>query len=515
MFMPALRLCFLVALLSVAVHAATGMGSIGDPVVAARNLLWWQIASAFAGGLLALSAWVILRGRFLARAIAPSILIGLEISAWLVAENLHHSLAPALRLVVFAGAWILPAAAFAWIARYRPELRWMTWVQVGLVIGAIGLGFLTRRPVQEPGDRPDLALFVLDAVQARAFGHLGAPLDPSPRIDALAARGWSSDAAFASAATSIPGHAAILFGLDVLEHCAPTNDLDLPPDLPAPLAERLSERGYTTMGFCHNPLVSRKAGFARGFDVWWNWGERSWLQSPVRVALLHWPASYLWLRASDRDLVTLAARAALPDARGALFTFVQLLYTHDSYVDGDGWVNPERVARLRELIGAGELSNRTGYDDDEIAGLIASYLASVAYSDRLVGELIEWLETRAGDRGLVVVVTADHGENLAEHGDSAIAKHFGPWSTSLRVPLVVADSRVPTPGFRGTRLSSHQRVPRIFLDAADRRLPDDPETWADAVEMQLRARGRARCRPSARRAGARSPSRARRGGGLT
>jgi hypothetical protein len=483
--MSSLRFCFLLALLTVVAHAVTGLESIEDPVVAVRNLLWWQTSSAVAAALVVLVSFAVLRGRVLAWAIAPTVLVGLEISAWLVSENFHHTLAPATRLLAFAGAWVLPAATFGWLARQRPELRWMTAVQIGLVIGAIGLELAMRRPVQDAGDRPDLALFVLDAVQARAFGHLGAPLDPSPRIDALAARGWTSDAAFASAATSIPGHAAILFGLDVVEHGAPTNDFDLPPNLPAPLAERLRDRGYDTMGFCHNPLVSRNAGFARGFDVWWNWGERSWLQSPVRVALLHWPAAYIWLRASDRDLVTLAARAALPDARGALFTFVQLLYTHDTYVDGDGWVNPERVDRLRELIGAGKLSNRTGYDDGEIAGLLASYLASVAYSDRLVGDLIELLEARAGDRGLVVVVTADHGENLAEHGDSAIAKHFGPWSTSLRIPLVVADSRVPTPGFRGSRLSSHQRVPRLFLDAADRRLPSDPERWGDAVQLQL------------------------------
>jgi arylsulfatase A-like enzyme len=148
-------------------------------------------------------------------------------------------------------------------------------------------------------------------------------------------------------------------------------------------------------------------------------------------------------------------------------------------------VNPERIARLRELVENGALSNRTGYSDEEIAGLHASYLASVKYSDRLVGELIERLAARAGERGLVVVLTADHGENLAEHGDDAIARHFGPWSTSLRIPLVVADSRVDVAGVRDGRLASHQRVPRLFLDAADQRLPREPGPWSESVGRAL------------------------------
>jgi hypothetical protein len=484
--MAVVRFSLFVATMIMVAHGFAGPGEIGSPAVAIRNLLWWQLATALFGGLVAGLSWRVLGRRAIAFAIAPTVLVGLELSAWLVSENLHHTLAGPMRALAFVACWAVPAVVFWYWGHRRPRMRWMTPVQAVLVLAAILSSFMTRPPANPPDERPDLALFVLDALQVRALGHLGAPLDPSPRIDALAARGWSSLAAFSAAATSVPGHAAILYGLDVAEHGAPTNAYDLPADLPDPLAQRLGERGYTTMGFCHNPLVSRRAGFARGFDVWWNWGEHGWLQSPVVVALLHWPAAYLWARASDFDPVTLTADVALPVARGPLFTFVQLLYTHDSYVDGDGWVNPERIAHLRELLARGEISNRTGYDESEIAGLHAAYLAAVAYSDRLVGEMIERLAARAGERGLVVVVTADHGETLAEHGNDAVSRHFGPWSTSLRVPIVVADTRVSTDGARGENLASNQRIQRLLLDAADGRLPVDvPRAWADHVENAL------------------------------
>ena len=486
--MPAVRFSFLVAFLVTLAHGFAASGSSGNWALATRNLVLWQLASALFAGSVAFVAWSIMgrRSRALALAIAPTVLVGLEISAWLVARNFHHTLGPAARLAAFGFAWILPAAIFLWWGKLNPQLRWMIPVQASMVGAGLLMILFMHPPGDEPDGRPDLALFVLDAVQVRALGQMGAPMDPSPRLDALAAEGWTSDAAFSSASSSVPGHAAILFGLDVAEHRAPTNDFNLPEDLPISLAERLRERGYTTMGFCHNPLVSKKSGFARGFEVWWNWSENSWLRNPPAVALLRWPAVYLWLRANHRDLVTLSAKAALPSAEGPLFTFVQLLYTHDSYVDGDGWVNPDRVARIRAMLDDGTISNRTSYDPGEIAWLHTNYLASIAYSDRLAGELIDRLRKRAGERGLVVVITADHGENLSEHTNAAVAKHFGPWSTTLRIPLIVADTRVATGGVRGTGVSSNQRIERVFLDAADRQLPAEPGPWVERVERDLR-----------------------------
>jgi hypothetical protein len=483
--MQASRIATFIALIVTLVHVAMRFPAAPDTFIAIRNALWWQVATAAVFSALATLFWVSLGKRTWTLAIAPALMVALELSAWLVARNYHHTLGAELKLTVFGLAWILPAL-LAWLfVRKKPALRFMPGVQLALFIGAVTTGIMTLDRKEQHDDRPDLALVVLDALQVRALGHMGAPLDPSPYIDALATRGWTSDAAFSSATTSVPGHAAILFGLDVAEHGARTNDFDLPDTLPASLAERLRDRGYTTMGFCHNPLVSTKAGFARGFDIWWNWGEHSWLDSPASLLLMRWPAVYLGMRASNQDMVTAHAKIATPLARGPLFTFVQLLYTHDSYVDGDGWVNAERTEHLRALIDSGEISNRTGYSDEEIAGLHASYLASVKYSDRLLGELLDQLSRQAGDRGLVVVVTSDHGENLAEHGDAAVAKHFGSWSTSLRIPLVVSDTRVKTPGVRDSRLVSHQRVPRLLLDAADLRLPLEPEAWASAVGRAL------------------------------
>ena len=54
--MPAIRLSFLIALLVTAIHAVAAAGSATDWTVAARNLLWWQIATALTGAIVAFVA---------------------------------------------------------------------------------------------------------------------------------------------------------------------------------------------------------------------------------------------------------------------------------------------------------------------------------------------------------------------------------------------------------------------------------------------------------------------------
>ncbi|MBT8462125.1 MAG: hypothetical protein KJO44_06330, partial [Gemmatimonadetes bacterium] len=163
--MPAIRLCFLIAGLVTAVHAFATYGAVNDWTVAVRNLLWWQILTSLAGGVIALLAWIAFRGRTMAWVGAPTAIVGLELSAWLVAENLHHTLSPAPKLGSFALAWLLPAIVFYAWGRAKPTLRWMSSVQIAILIAAVGLGVLSRSPASDPEDRPDLALFVLDAVQ--------------------------------------------------------------------------------------------------------------------------------------------------------------------------------------------------------------------------------------------------------------------------------------------------------------------------------------------------------------
>src|SRR5262249_14541053 len=65
-----------------------------------------------------------------------------------------------------------------------------------------------------------------------------------------------------------------------------------------------------------------------------------------------------------------------------------------------------------------------------------AYDAEVAYTDAMLGVLLTRLQTaRALDRTLVVV-TADHGESLGEHGETTHGLFA--YDSTLSVPLIVS-----------------------------------------------------------------------------
>jgi arylsulfatase A-like enzyme len=62
------------------------------------------------------------------------------------------------------------------------------------------------------------------------------------------------------------------------------------------------------------------------------------------------------------------------------------------------------------------------------------YAAEIHHTDQELGRLLDALEAEAGGRTLVVV-TADHGESLGEHG--IYYAHTGLYEPQLAVPLIV------------------------------------------------------------------------------
>ena len=63
------------------------------------------------------------------------------------------------------------------------------------------------------------------------------------------------------------------------------------------------------------------------------------------------------------------------------------------------------------------------------------YLGEIAYADAQVGKLLDWLKTNGLDRNTVVIVTADHGESLGEHGEATHA--YFVYDSTMHVPLIV------------------------------------------------------------------------------
>jgi arylsulfatase A-like enzyme len=90
----------------------------------------------------------------------------------------------------------------------------------------------------------------------------------------------------------------------------------------------------------------------------------------------------------------------------------------------------------------------------------ALYAGEVSYVDRELGRLVDTLTAWGLRDRMLVLVTADHGEGLGDHG--IYFNHEGLWEPMLRVPLIVwAPGRV-APGVRADPASGLDVAPTLL-----------------------------------------------------
>jgi len=75
------------------------------------------------------------------------------------------------------------------------------------------------------------------------------------------------------------------------------------------------------------------------------------------------------------------------------------------------------------------------FDEPVLGGNVDLYDGEVAYLDRQVGRLVDFLSSREMLENTLVVLVADHGESLGEHGIRY--RHVGLHDTTTHVPLMI------------------------------------------------------------------------------
>ena len=99
-----------------------------------------------------------------------------------------------------------------------------------------------------------------------------------------------------------------------------------------------------------------------------------------------------------------------------------------------------------------------------------AYDNCLAYMDERLGELIDDLQRRGVLDQTLVIVTADHGEGLGEHGLFDHGESL--YRTEIRVPLLIV-----LPADRGRSEMRRPRVRQPARPAGDHRRPDRPGAW--------------------------------------
>ena len=273
-----------------------------------------------------------------------------------------------------------------------------------------------------PPRAASVVLVTIDTWRADSFGAGGSPDIRTPHLDRFFRTATQFADAWAPAPTTLASHASLLTGLWPTEHRIPRNGWPLPEDVPT-LAEALHRGGLATGAFVSSAALDAAFGLSRGFDVY----DANVTESVVR--------DQAWRPAAE----TLAAATAWWNrTSGRRFLWVHLFEPHFPYAP-----DPVDFA-LYDTGYRGEANGSMDFlfklwdtpallDDGARAHLQSLYHAEITGLDRAIGT---FLATVGSERGALVIVTADHGESLGEHGLNF--KH-GPWvyDADVHVPLAL------------------------------------------------------------------------------
>jgi choline-sulfatase len=251
----------------------------------------------------------------------------------------------------------------------------------------------------------DVLLVTVDTLRADALGAYGSPRAATPWMDRLAAGGVRFARARAHNVVTLPSHATILSGLYPQQHGVRDNSGFRFPEGIDTLATLLAARGYRTGAFVSAFTLDSRFGLDRGFDVY----DDGFVGAGARPALVE----------QERRGVDTVARAArwLAAADGApSFAWVHLYEPHFPYAPPPPF-------------------------DRRFAG--DPYLGDVAAADAALEPLLAPILGAGPGGHTLVVLTADHGEALGEHGEATHG--IFAYEGTLRVPLVVYQPRLLAP----------------------------------------------------------------------
>jgi choline-sulfatase len=282
-------------------------------------------------------------------------------------------------------------------------------VVAGSVLLAALAGFAVRRALTKaarPAARPNVLLVTIDTLRADRVGCYGYARAATPILDGLAARGVRFATAIAHVPLTAPSHASMLTGRTPLGHGMRDNGGFVLPEKVRTLAEDFKAAGYHTAAFVSGFPLNRRFGLDRGFETYDDHLPRG--SDPRRTAYVERTAD----RTTAAVLQWLESVEKAPPP-GPWFTWVHYYDPHAPY-EPPGSFGPRFAS--------------------------SPYDGEIAFVDEQLGRLLAAVAAKGLQGSTVVLVTADHGESLGQHGEDTHGIFI--YDSTLRVPWIMAGPEI-------------------------------------------------------------------------
>jgi arylsulfatase len=339
-------------------------------------------------------------------------------------------------------------------------------VLVAILLAVAAVSAFGGRDRTTRTELPNVVLITIDTLRDDHLGCLGHSARTSPNLDAFAREAALFASCVSAAPATVPSIVSLITSRYPSYHSVGTVNGWRAMSLDEPtLAFALAQNGYRTAAFVGNYLLRRKAKLYRGFQVYDDTFNSAELVRglPERTADRTTAYAENWIQTLGSE---------------PFFLWVHYQDPHGPYTPPDSYREQFPPVTVAEDPASLPVTSNYGYGgipeyqylDGKMspAEYRALYQAEIAFTDEMIGRLIERLKAGGLWENSVVILTADHGEALGEHG-FWFCHGQNVMEELIHVPLIV---RVPgaDQGRRIDELVSLVDVVPTVLDAAG--LPD-------------------------------------------
>ncbi|MFB3882584.1 MAG: sulfatase [Armatimonadota bacterium] len=293
--------------------------------------------------------------------------------------------------------------------------------------------------------KPDVFIYLVDALRPDHLGCFGYPRGTSPFIDAFVREAALYEQAFAAGTWTRSSVATILTGLCGAAHGA-VHETDALAEWPVLLPEVLRGQGYTTRCISANGNVTAELGFDQGYDefIFSDRAPASWISQLVE------------------------RRLAAQDPRKPVFMYLHTVETHGPLTPG-----PEPVRRFDRGLKGRYGGTSASLDkisvlhpkltEADIGHLVDLYDASVFEADQGFRQFISALKKTGRYENSLIILLSDHGEAFSEHDT------FGHgWDLTRETMHVMLAVKCPAGRYAGTRVRDRVSLvdvaPTVFYE---------------------------------------------------
>ena len=310
------------------------------------------------------------------------------------------------------------------------------------------------RVAERPAQVRNVVVLLIDTLRASKLR----PYNPQSRVqtpvlERIAREGVLFEQAQSPENWTKPSCASVLTGLYPVTHGAKTSEARVPEGAEL-VSESFDAAGFATGSFIANGYVSDRFGFDQGWDHYTNFIREG--KSTEAENVFSEAGDFIEQHRSERFFVYIQTI----DPHVPYDPPEQYLRMYDNRTDYAGQVQPRQTPDLLER--AKRAGSGVTFDASDRRRLEALHDGEISYHDHELGRFLERLQQLGVGDDTLLVITADHGEEFAEHGSWGHGHSI--FQELLGVPLIFHMPRGLPHGRRVGHSVSTLNIGQTILD---------------------------------------------------